>query len=58
MASTEDMIDDLNGQMESLKTELIDLERTFNFKKEQYIKMQGAVEALNAVQLKEKTGDT
>ena len=52
------MIDDLNNQMESLKTELIDLERTFNFKKEQYIKMQGAVEALNAVQLKEKTGDT
>ena len=39
MASTEDMIDDLNGQMESLKTELIDLERTFNFKKEQYLSL-------------------
>ena len=32
-----------------LKNELIDMERTFTMKKEQFLKIQGALEALNAV---------
>ena len=48
-----EMLDDLNNQSEKLKEELIKLERDFNQKKEQYIRIQGALEALNV--LNEKT---
>ena len=47
------MLDDLNNQSEKLKEELIKLEQDFNQKKEQYIRIQGALEALNV--LNEKT---
>ena len=43
------MLDDLNGQLETLRKELIEMERTFNQKKEQFIRVQGAVEALGLV---------
>ena len=47
------MLDDLNKQAEELKEQLMQLERDFNLKKEQYIRIQGALEALNV--LNEKT---
>ena len=50
------MLDDLNKQSEKLKEELIKLEQDFNQKKEQYIRIQGALEALNV--LDQKTQST
>ncbi len=50
------MLDDLNNQSEKLKEELIKLEQDFNQKKEQYIRIQGALEALNV--LDQKTQST
>ena len=50
------MLDDLNNQSEKLKEELIKLEHDFNQKKEQYIRIQGALEALNV--LDQKTQST
>ena len=46
---TDDMINDLTQQLDALKNELLDMERTFTMKKEQFLKIQGALEALNAV---------
>ena len=43
------MLEELKEKEEKLKNELIDLEHTFNLKKEQYIKIQGAIEALSAL---------
>ena len=50
------MLDDLNKQSETIKEELIKLEQDFNQKKEQYIRIQGALEALNV--LDQKTQST
>ena len=50
------MLDDLNKQAEELKEQLMQLERDFNLKKEQYIRIQGALEALNV--LDQKTQST
>ena len=47
------MLDDLNKQAEELKEQMMQLERDLNQKKEQYIRIQGALEALN--RLNEKT---
>ena len=52
----QEMLDDLNKQAEELKEQLMQLERDFNVKKEQYIRIQGALEALNV--LNEKTQST
>ena len=52
----QEMLDDLNNQSEKLKEELIKLEQDFNQKKEQYIRIQGAFEALNV--LYQKTQST
>lgn len=41
------MNDTLLAKAEELKNELIQLEQDFNVKKEQYLKIQGALEALN-----------
>ena len=49
------MLDDLNKQSETLKEELIKLEQDFNQKKEQYIRIQGALEALNVLDQKTKS---
>ena len=43
------MLEDLNGQAKALQTELIEMERSFNQKKEQFIRIQGAIEALGLV---------
>ena len=40
------MLSDLTKQQEDLKKELIEMEKTFNLKKEQFIRIQGAIEAL------------
>ena len=52
----QEMLDDLNKQAEELKEQLMQLERDFNQKKEQYIRIQGALEALNV--LDQKTQST
>ena len=43
------MLEELIEKGENLKKELLELEQEFNMKKEQFIKIQGAIEALNAV---------
>ena len=40
------MMKDLNMKRETLEAQLIDLEKTFSQKKEQYLKILGAIEAL------------
>jgi len=42
----DEMLNDLTKQQEDLKKELIEMEKTFNLKKEQFIRIQGAIEAL------------
>jgi hypothetical protein len=39
------MAEELTEQSEKLREELVELERNFNLKKEQFIKIQGALEA-------------
>jgi len=41
------MIETLTERYESLKEELIIMEKDFNIKKEQFIRIQGAIDALN-----------
>ena len=43
------MLDELTEKKETLETQLVDLERIFNEKREQYLKIQGAIEALLAL---------
>ena len=43
------MLEELKDKEEKLKEELIELEQIFNAKKEQYLKIQGAIEALLAL---------
>jgi hypothetical protein len=43
------MLEELIEKGENLKKELLELEQEFNMKKEQFIKIQGAIEALNAI---------
>ena len=43
------MMKDLNMKRETLEAQLIDLEKTFNQKKEHYLKILGAIEALEAL---------
>ena len=54
---TEQMARDLVKQSEEIKEELIELERNFNIKKEQFIKIQGALEALQFVQQQENISE-
>ena len=54
---TDEMINDLTKQLEALKNELLEMERTFTAKKEQFLKIQGALEALNAVKLNNQKED-
>ena len=54
---TDEMINDLTKQLDGLKTELLDMERTFTAKKEQFLKIQGALAALNAVKLNNSETD-
>ena len=43
------MLNELNLKKQTLEDQLIELEKTFNQKKEQYLKIQGAIEALEAL---------
>ena len=43
------MLEQLKENEEVIKNELIELEQTFAAKKEQYLKIQGAIEALLAL---------
>ena len=43
------MLDELTEKKEALETQLVDLERIFNEKIEQYLKILGALEALEAL---------
>ena len=43
------MIEELKQKEQEVRNELMDLEQQFNVKKEQYLKIQGALEALAAV---------
>ncbi len=43
------MLDELKTKEETLRNELVTLETQFNVKKEQYLKVQGAIEALSMV---------
>ena len=45
----ESMITDLTSRLEKLREELLETERTFNTKKEEFIKLSGALEALHTV---------
>ena len=47
------MFEDLSKQAEGLKKDLIALEQQFNMKKEQFIRIQGALEALSLVNQEE-----
>ena len=51
------MLSDLTKQQEDLKKELIDMEKTFNLKKEQFIRIQGAIEALTILDGKDESGE-
>jgi len=44
------MLKELQGKEAEIRQELIDLEKQFNVKKEQYLKIQGALEALSLVE--------
>ena len=43
------MMEDLNAKKETLEAQLTDLEKTFNQKKEHYLKILDAIEALEAL---------
>ena len=43
------MLDELKDKEEKLRNELLELEQMFGAKKEQYLKIQGAIEALSAL---------
>ena len=43
------MLEELNEKQAELRSDLIDLEKQFNSKKEQYLKIQGAIEGLTLV---------
>lgn len=45
----DDMIAEITKQIEDLRDELIETEKNFNLKKEQFIKLQGALEAFEVV---------
>ena len=47
------MLDNLTEQATNLQKELMELERTFNTKKEQFIRLQGAIEAITILQQEE-----
>ena len=40
---------ELSDKSEKLREELIELENTFNIKKEEFLKIQGALEAIQAM---------
>ena len=49
------ILTELKSQEASLRDELITMEKQFSIKKEQYLKIQGAMEALSLVDKEEAT---
>lgn len=47
---SEELLKNLTEQGNTIRDELLQLEKTFNEKKEQYLRISGAIEALNAVE--------
>ena len=43
------ILSELKLQEETLRADLLDMEKSFNLKKEQYLKITGAIEALDLV---------
>ena len=46
MMQPEQVLEDLHRQEKELRAVLLDMEGNFNLKKEQYLKVQGAIEGL------------
>ena len=46
MMEPDKMLEELTEKKEALENQLVDLERIFNEKREQYLKILGAIEAL------------
>tara|TARA_B100000282_G_C31514604_1_gene390978 strand:+ start:202 stop:375 length:174 start_codon:yes stop_codon:yes gene_type:complete len=46
----QNMLDELQKQELELRNDLIELEKEFNLKKDKYLKVQGAIEALSLVE--------
>lgn len=44
------MIENLMERYKELRNELIELQNQFNVKKDEYIKIEGAIEALNSLE--------
>ncbi len=51
------ILTELKSQEASLRDELLTMEKQFSIKKEQYLKIQGAMEALSLVDREEETED-
>jgi len=49
--NVDEAIENITKQLEELREELLETERTFNLKKEQFLKLQGALEAFQAVKM-------
>ena len=49
MNEPDKMLDELTEKKEILENQLIDLEKMFNEKREQYLRILGAIEALEAL---------
>ena len=49
MIEPDKMLNELNSKKQTLEEQLVELEKTFNEKKEQYLKILGAIEALEAI---------
>lgn len=47
------MLDNLTEQATNLQKELLEIEKDFNTKKEQFIRLQGAIEAITVLQQEE-----
>lgn len=48
--NSKEMLENLKTQSENLGKDLIDLEQLFTMKKERFLKIQGAIEALDALE--------
>jgi chaperonin cofactor prefoldin len=45
----QEMIDNLTERYETLKQEILDMQNQFNIKREEFLKIQGALEALSVL---------
>lgn len=52
-----EILEDLLNQSKTLQKDLIELEQQFNMKKEQLIRIEGAIEVLNMLQNEENKNE-